>query len=144
MTEPFDGMEVREYQPGDREAVVALWEACNLTRPWNDPDEDIHRAIGGPSSTVLVGTRGVRIVASAMVGHDGHRGWVYYVSVAPDRQGKGDGRAIMHAAERWLADKGAVKVMLMIREGNGAVQGFYETLGYEVEPRISMARWLER
>jgi hypothetical protein len=66
--------------------VVALWQACGLTRPWNDPVADIALARSGRNSTVLIGRDGETIVATAMVGHDGHRGWVYYVAVDPYRR----------------------------------------------------------
>lgn len=137
-------MDVREYLHIDRDAVVALWQACGLTRPWNDPDQDIKRCLEGETSNILVGLDEGRVVASAMAGHDGHRAWVYYVAVDPCLQGSGAGREVMAAAERWLEKQGAIKVMLMIREDNEAVRGFYEHLGYEVEPRVTMSRWLNR
>ena len=64
---------------------------------------------------MLVGRAGAAIVATAMVGHDGHRGWVYYVAVDPDSQGKGLGRAIMKAAEDWLRAAGIAKLQLLVR-----------------------------
>ena len=81
--------------------AIRLWEACGLTRPWNDPSADLRRALDGPSSTVLGAVdAGGTLIGTAMVGHDGHRGWVYYVAVAPDRRGQGLGRALMEAADR--------------------------------------------
>lgn len=137
---------VRSYAPADFEKVVALWEACELTRPWNDPASDIEFCIGSENSILLVGVAGgeSKIVATAMVGHDGHRGWIYYVAVAPEHQEKGGGREIMAYAERWLAQRGVPKAMLMIRETNKKVVGFYERLGYAVEERVVMARWLKK
>src|SRR5207248_4305673 len=70
----------------DVEAVIALWQRCGLTRPWNDPAGDIAFARRGPNATILLGRAEGALVASAMVGHDGHRGWVYYVAVDPTRQ----------------------------------------------------------
>jgi ribosomal protein S18 acetylase RimI-like enzyme len=122
--------------------VVALWTRCGLTRPWNDPLKDIAFARGKPNSDVLVGRQDGTVVASVMVGHDGHRGIVYYVSVAPEHQGKGFGREVMHAAEEWLKARGIWKLNLLVRAENERVRGFYESLGYEVEPRLSMARKL--
>ena len=84
-----------------------------------------------------------QIVATAMVGHDGHRGWVYYVAVDPDLQGKDFGRAIMAAAEDWLRAQGVEKVMLMVRPDNTKVQAFYDRLGYEVQERVIYAKWLD-
>jgi len=124
-------------------AVIALWQACGLTRPWNDPTADIAMARKGPNSTILIGRDHDDIVATAMVGHEGHRGWVYYVAVDPQRQGKGYGRVIMNAAEDWLRATGIEKLQLLVRPGNGQVKAFYESLGYGEQPRIMFAKWLD-
>ena len=110
--------------------AVALWHECGLTRPWNDPDADLRLAVRGPSSTVLGAVDDGRLVATAMVGHDGHRGWVYYLAVAPDRQRSGLGRAMMAACEEWLRERDVPALMLMVRPDNGQANGFYERLGY--------------
>jgi len=127
----------------DVAAVIALWQACGLTRPWNDPAADIAIARKGPNSTILIGRDGDDVVATAMVGHEGHRGWVYYVAVDPHRQGKGYGRTIMNAAEDWLRATGIEKLQLLVRPGNTQVKAFYESLGYGEQPRIMFAKWLD-
>src|SRR5246127_1492181 len=114
----------------DVASVIALWERCALTRPWNDPAADIALARRNPNATVLVGRASGVIVGSVMVGHDGHRGWVYYVSVDPDHHGRGFGRAIMAAAEDWLRARDVPKLQLLVRRSNAKVQAFYETLDY--------------
>ena len=130
----------REIGDGDVEAVVALWQACGLVRAWNDPYKDISFARESASSTILVGMDQTRIVASAMVGHDGHRGMLYYVAVDPSLQGKGIGKAMVRAAEAWRGERGVWKVNLLVRSENDRVRGFYEALGYEVNPVFCMAR----
>jgi ribosomal protein S18 acetylase RimI-like enzyme len=127
----------------DVAAVVALWQACELTRPWNDPASDIAFARKGPNSAVLVGHDGNAIVASVMVGHDGHRGWVYYVAIDPEHRGKGRGREIMNAAEQWLRQRGIEKLMLLVRSDNTKVRAFYEQLGYDAQERVIYAKWLD-
>jgi ribosomal protein S18 acetylase RimI-like enzyme len=127
----------------DIDAVVALWTRCGLTRPWNDPRADIALARRGPNATVLVGRDDEGIVASVMIGHDGHRGWFYYLAVDPEKQGCGFGRAVTQAAEQWLAACGIEKVMLMVREDNAAVHAFYRALGYFDQPRTVFAKWLD-
>ncbi|MGO9454213.1 MAG: GNAT family acetyltransferase [Candidatus Binataceae bacterium] len=138
-------LSIRPYEAADLQCVVALWQACDLTRPWNDPAADIQFCIHSENSTLLVGLAAgqSKVVATAMVGHDGHRGWVYYVAVAPELQRTGAGREIMNHAEKWLANRGVPKAMLMIRETNKKVIAFYEQLGYEVEERVVMSRWLK-
>jgi ribosomal protein S18 acetylase RimI-like enzyme len=127
----------------DIDAVIALWQRCGLTRPWNDPRADIALARQGSNATVLLGRDGDAIVASVLVGHDGHRGWVYYVTVDPAHRKKSFGRAIMTAAEDWLRARGVMKLQLMVRPDNTQVQAFYETLDYDEQERIVYAKWLD-
>jgi ribosomal protein S18 acetylase RimI-like enzyme len=127
----------------DISSVVSLWERCGLTRPWNDPAGDIALARRDGNAAVLVGRDGGHIVASVMVGHDGHRGWVYYVSVDPEYRGKGFGRIIMAAAEQWLREREILKLMLIVRRDNAKVQAFYETLDYAEQERTMYAKWLD-
>lgn len=138
-------MTIRDALPADEQAVVALWQACGLVASYNDPGADFRFAVAGPGSTVLVaeGAEGA-IVASVMVGHDGHRGWLYYVSATSDRRGEGLGSAVVSAGEQWLRDRGVPKVQLMVRDTNAAVLPFYERLGYEDSPRIIMSKWLHK
>lgn len=143
MTSVVGKLSISPITDADVEPVIALWQRCGLTRPWNDPAGDIALARRGPNSTILVGRAGGAIVASAMVGHDGHRGWVYYVAIDPDAQHVGHGRAIMAAAEDWLRAQGVTKIMLMVRPDNTAVQAFYQTLGYDAQERVIYAKWLD-
>ncbi len=136
-------MQVRVFEERDRSAVIALWQACGLTRPWNDPDSDISFCIGKSESTILVGARDGKLVASVMTGHDGHRGWLYYLAVDPAVQKAGLGRAMVAAAEDWLRQRGVPKVMLMVRPENDKVRAFYDALGYTEEPRVIFARRLD-
>jgi ribosomal protein S18 acetylase RimI-like enzyme len=128
----------------DEEAVIALWQVCGLTVPYNDPATDFRFARGGANSDVLVARHeGGRVCASAMVGHDGHRGWIYYVAVDPTLQRQGVGAEIVSAAEEWLKARDVPKVQLLVRETNTAVVAFYEKLGFEVAPRVVMSKWID-
>jgi len=137
------GLAITAIEDADVTAIVTLWERCGLTRPWNDPAADIALARKGPNSTILVGREDERIVASAMVGHEGHRGWVYYVAVDPDRRGQGLGRAIMSAAEDWLRQAGIAKLQLLVRQDNAKASAFYETIGYDEAAVTVFAKWLD-
>lgn len=124
----------RRIDDGDVEAVVDLWRRCGLTVPWNDPHRDIATARAAADADVIVGDDAGRIVASAMVGYDGHRGWVYYVAIDADRQGQGLGRSVMAEAEAWFRRRGVPKAELMVRRRNDKVRGFYKALGWTEEP----------
>jgi ribosomal protein S18 acetylase RimI-like enzyme len=136
-------IEIRPATAGDEAAVVRLWREAGLVVPYNDPSHDFMFAVSGDSSDVLVGVdRAQAIVGAVMVGHDGHRGWLYYVASDPAHRGLGIGRRMIAAAEGWLKDRGIRKVQLMVRESNAGVVNFYERLGYDVTPRVVMAKWI--
>ena len=134
---------IAEIVDADITPVITLWRACGLTRPWNDPVSDIALARRGPHSTILIGRDGDAIVATVMVGHDGHRGWVYYVATDPDRRAKGYGRAIMTAAEDWLRATGIAKLQLLVRRENARAGAFYQSIGYAEAQTIVFAKWLD-
>jgi ribosomal protein S18 acetylase RimI-like enzyme len=129
-----------EYQPEDKEQLIALWQACNLTRPWNDPVKDISFAMQSPSSTILIGKFEEKIIATAMVGHDGHRGAVYYFAVHPIFQKQNYGADMMKQVEAWFKLQGVWKINLLIREDNLAATGFYQALGFEKNEVVSMGK----
>lgn len=136
-------MHVRDFRETDRSRLIALWDACGLTRPWNDPNSDIDRSTAARESTVLVGSVDRKLVGSIMAGHDGHRGWVYYLAVDPDYRGHGFGRELMEEAGLWLASRGAPKLELMVRDGNDSAARFYEALGFERQDVTVYGKWLK-
>lgn len=111
-------------------AAAALWEAAGLTRPWNDPIADARRALAGPASTILAAHQDGTLIGTVMTGHDGHRGWVYYLAVVAPAQHQGVARRLMAAAEAWCASAGVTRLNLMVRAANDSVLGFYDRLGY--------------
>lgn len=128
--EASESIQFREARDPDLEQIKTLWSLAGVARPWNDPDADISFARKGPHSTILVAQLANSICATAMVGEDGHRGWVYYVAVDPVYQGKGLGKRIMQEAEGWLQRRGVWKVHLLVRDDNAAVKDFYSHIGY--------------
>ncbi|PCN49703.1 GNAT family acetyltransferase [Curtobacterium sp. 'Ferrero'] len=134
---------IRAFVPSDTESVVALWEACGLVRPWNDPRRDIERKATVQSELFLVAEDADRrVVAAGMAGFDGHRGWVNYLAVLPELQGSGLGRTLMAEFEQRLAAMGCPKVNLQVRAGNERVIGFYESLGYSPDQTVSLGKRL--
>jgi ribosomal protein S18 acetylase RimI-like enzyme len=129
--------------PDDVAAAVALWTEVGLTRPWNDAGGDFLRAVGGPASVVLGIRANGELVGSAMVGHDGHRGWVYYLAVSDRARGRGFGRELMAAAEAWLVERGLPKIQFMVRSDNVEALDFYDHLGYARQDVLVLGRHLD-
>jgi ribosomal protein S18 acetylase RimI-like enzyme len=137
-------LKIRAANPEDESAIVDLWRACGLFASYNDPAADFAFAKAGACSDILVGEDDGVIRASVMVGHDGHRGWLYYVASDPRSRSAGFGRQIVEAGENWLKARGVAKVQLLVREANTKVVAFYQHLGFEVTPRVVLAKWLRK
>lgn len=135
-------MKIRTFQSGDEAAVLRLWQECGLTRPWNDPRADIARKLSEQPELFLVGEIDAQVVTTAMVGFDGHRGWVYYLAVAPAQRRLSRGKALMQEAERLLLERGCPKLNLQVRSGNAEVIEFYRKLGYAQDDVVSLGKRL--
>ena len=135
-------MRIRPFEADDEPAVIALWERCKLTRPWNDPHQDIARKLGVQRELFLVGTENGRIVAAVMAGYDGHRGSVNYLAVDPQLRRRGHGRAMMRRVEELLLAHGCPKVNLMVRSANAEVIAFYRQLGYAPDEVVALGKRL--
>jgi ribosomal protein S18 acetylase RimI-like enzyme len=133
---------IRAFREGDADAVVKLWHDCGLTRPWNDPHKDIARKLTVQPELFLVIEEGDAIVGTAMIGFDGHRGWVSYLAVDERYRGVGHARALMAEGERLLIELGCPKIMLMVRHDNSSVVDLYQHLGYETESTLLLGKRL--
>jgi len=137
-------VQIRSYATEDEAAVIALWRRCDLTRPWNDPTKDIARKLQVDPDLFVVAVDNGAVIASAMGGYEGHRGWINYLAVHPDHQRRGLGRQLMQRLERDLLARGCPKINLQIRSSNLAAVGFYQALGYVADDVVSMGKRLER
>lgn len=135
-------MEIRPFAAADEDAVIRLWERCELTRPWNDPRKDVRRKLAVRPDLFLVGVVGGEVAGTVMVGYDGHRGWINYLAVAPEHRRRGLGRLLMAEAERLLAREGCPKINLQVRADNQAVVAFYRRIGYAEDAVVSLGKRL--
>jgi ribosomal protein S18 acetylase RimI-like enzyme len=135
-------LEIRPFRPADEAAVIALWQVAGLTRPWNDPHRDIARKLRVQPELFLVGEWNGSVVATAMAGYDGHRGWVYYLGVDPAHRRCGFARALMVRVEELLRNLGCPKIDLMVRDGNDSATAFYLGIGYGQDPVITLSKRL--
>ena len=135
-------MEIRKFTESDRLATIELWEACELTRSWNNPNKDIDRKLNFQSDLFFVGEVDSKLIASAMAGYDGHRGSVFYLAVHPNHQGQGLGGQLMNHLETALIKLGCPKLNIVIRSTNTSVLRFYNTLEYTSDDVVSLGKRL--
>ena len=133
---------IRAFEKADEQDVVRLWQACDLTVPWNDPFKDIQRKLRVQGDLFLVGLLEERLVCTVMAGYEGHRGWINYLAVAPEHRRNGIGRRIMAEAEARLRELGCPKINLQIRRSNTQAVVFYRSLGFLEDDTTSMGKRL--
>jgi ribosomal protein S18 acetylase RimI-like enzyme len=132
---------IAPYQHGHFAGVRLLWrEAFPNDPPWNAAELSIPAKLEVQPDLFLVATEQGAVVGSIMAGYDGHRGWLYALAVLRSHQRRGIGTALVKEAEARLRALGGTKINLQVRSSNPAVIGFYRSLGYEIEDRVSMGK----
>ena len=136
-------LKLRSYQESDEPQVVKLWwQVFPDSSNWNDPHQDIASKLSVQRDLFIVAMLEEELVGTAVGGYDGHRGWVHLVAVNPSFRRRGIGAALKHRVEQDLAALGCPKLNLQVRAENSEVVAFYQSLGYQVEERVSMGKRL--
>ena len=133
---------IRKYQPHDKEDVIKLWQICELIIPKNIPEKEIEEKMAFQPDLFFVGTINTDLIATIMIGYDGHRGWINYLAVNPKYQRMGYGTLLMDHATKLLKQMGCSKINVQIRNKNISVISFYEKKGYINDDVISFGKRL--
>ena len=133
---------IRQFAPNDTNRVIFIWEQCDLVRNWNNPNFDIQRKLNFQKELFFVGLLNDEIIATAMFGYDGHRGWLNYFAVMPNFQKRGFGKQLMTFGEMVLIEKGCPKLNLQIRNDNTKAINFYQNVGYKEDAAVSFGKRL--
>ena len=145
--------QIIDYSPTWQEAVIDLWQACDLLRPWNDPMKDIARKLTDTRGKfwLLISPYSAsdqdqgelqRLLGTIMLGYDGHRGSVNYLAIAPRVRGQGYGRQLMAQCEDYLQQLGCPKINLCVRTTNSQVIDFYQALDYQQDAVVVLSKRL--
>ena len=133
---------IRQFVPNDTNRVIFIWEQCDLVRNWNNPNFDIQRKLNFQKELFFVGLFNDEIIATAMFGYDGHRGWLNYFAVLPNFQKRGFGRQLMTYGEMALIERGCPKLNLQIRNDNTKAINLYQKVGYKEDAAVSFGKRL--
>ena len=109
-------MKIRAFQLQDENAVIDLWLRCGLVSPQNNPCADIQRKLAVAPELFLVGEESSEVVATIMVGYEGHRGWLNY-SISYDSHEKLETYRRAGVAEYilWRTEEQALDWMVLIK-----------------------------
>ena len=134
--------EIGVMQLEDLPAVGALWAVSEgLTLRDTDSPEALRRYLLRNPGLSLVAREQGQIIGAVLCGHDGRRGYLHHLAVAPEYRRAGIGRALAEHCLAGLAEIGLLKCHLFVRVENEAAQRFWSSLGWvEREDILTMSR----
>ena len=123
---------IRALRSDESDRMIELWEEAGLACKPRGRDHRAHieREIAGPSSVYLVAEENGRMVGVVLGTHDGRKGWINRLAVAPEHRRKGIGKALLSAVEERLAAIGIGIVTCLIEDWNAESIEFFEGAGY--------------
>ncbi|TMC73116.1 MAG: GNAT family N-acetyltransferase [Chloroflexi bacterium] len=95
-------MDIRDLRQSDGDELRALWRACGIRDRPGDDDASLAAMASRNPGLCIVGCERDRIVASALAGFDGRRGWLYHVATHPDVRRRGIATRLVRTIEKEL------------------------------------------
>lgn len=125
-------VEIREFRAEDYNAVMALWRECGLpVKPHGrDGREKIVKEVTMETATFLVAETGGELIGTVLATHDGRKGWINRLAVAPAHRHRGIARRLLQAAETSLHQRGLEIITCLIETDNPYSMEFFQKSGY--------------
>ena len=133
---------VREFRSRDGDALRALWSEVDF-HSVGDDDASLRRFAARCPGLLLVAAQGERIIASALGGWDGRRGWIYHVATAPSHRRQGHATRLVREVEARLRALGCPRANVLVRLDNPDGARFWEALGYADRSTRQLGRDLD-
>jgi ribosomal protein S18 acetylase RimI-like enzyme len=122
---------IRIAQAGDIAGVLVLWELARVHPGHTDDVRSLQRLIRHDPGALLVADTDGQIIGSVIAAWDGWRGSIYRLAVAPARRRQGLARRLIDAAEKRLADLGAIRMQAIVVEADAPAAGFWRASGWQ-------------
>jgi len=124
-------IDITPFQPSDYEEAMALWQRTEgLTLRAADSCEAVLRYLKRNPGSSFVAREQDTLVAAVLGGHDGRRGYLHHLAVAPTHRGRGIGRALAERVLTALGTQGIHKCHLMVRADNADALAFWAHIGW--------------
>ena len=125
----------REFAIADYDAAVRLWsqvEGVEIAE--GDSRENIASYLSRNPGLSRVAADGPAIVGVALCSHDGRRGHIYHLAVAPGYQRAGVGKRLVDECLHGLRNAGITRAIIMVADDNVFGRAFWRRCGWEDIP----------
>jgi len=131
-------VELREMEPADYDAVVALWSQTPgvILQPLTDSREGIARLLERNPGLSVVALLERGIAGSLLASHDGRRGFLQHLAVAPPLRGHGVAKAMIGRCLDGLSRHQLGWVHLDVAVTNEAAGAFWEKAGWSFQSHL--------
>ena len=133
---------MRKFEAADKAGLITLWQRVFPEDPPHNEPSSVIEAKLMVDDLIFIAESDKEVIGACMAGYDGHRGWLYAVAVDPAHRRKGIGEKLVNHSLQALKELGCIKVNLQIRSSNTGVADFYQSIGFEVEDRLSMGSFI--
>jgi ribosomal protein S18 acetylase RimI-like enzyme len=125
----------REFVIEDYEGAVALWHLVEgVEVAEGDSKEEIGAYFLRNPGLSRVAEENGTILAAVLCGHDGRRGLIYHLAVAPASHGKGIGKLLVQECMARLRDVGIARALILVAGDNAGAHSFWLRVGWEDVP----------
>jgi ribosomal protein S18 acetylase RimI-like enzyme len=125
----------REFVIDDYDAAVALWNLLEgIEVAEGDSREEIRAYLLRNPGLSRVAEENGTMVGAVLCGHDGRRGLIYHLAIAPAYQGRGIGKLLVGECIAQLRDTGIVRALILVARGNSGAHSFWLRSGWEDVP----------
>lgn len=129
---------IREMTLDDYDAVTRLWTEAGLPyRPLGrDQPDKIRVEMERGAAVFLVAEAGGELVGVVLGTHDGRRGWINRLAVAPAYRRRGIAGRLVREVESRVEALGIEIVAALIEVANEGSLGFFQAIDYLHSPEI--------
>jgi ribosomal protein S18 acetylase RimI-like enzyme len=138
------GVTTREFMMDDYDGAIALWsgvegiEICE-----GDSREEIAEYLTRNPGLSQVAVAEGKIIGVALCGHDGRRGWIYHLAVAPSHRRQKAGKLLLDSCLDGLRKAGLKRAIILVAGDNPGGHQFWLQNGWEdIDGAIAMTREL--
>jgi ribosomal protein S18 acetylase RimI-like enzyme len=130
---------IAPMQLADYDEAIALWKATEgITIDASDSREEIEEYLLRNPGLSFVARHNGTLVGAVLGGHDGRRGYLHHLAVAPPYRGKGTGRRLAENVLAGLKQIGILKCHLFVHADNFKAIKFWKYVGWSRRDDIVM------